>query len=91
MLAAAGGHTDIPEQLTGSGALEAGSHMEDRAVRAAAGVGHGEAVSLLLTRGERRRDQILGALVAAARRGHTQIVRTLLDLCPDLRPPRLTR
>ena len=86
MLATAGGHTDILEQLTGSGALEAGSHMEDRAVRAAAGAGHGEAVSLLLTWGERRRDQILGAVVAAARRGHTQIVRTMLDLCPDLRP-----
>ena len=46
MLAAAGGHTDILEQLTGSGALEAGSHMKDRAVRAAAGAGHGEVVSL---------------------------------------------
>ena len=46
MLAAAGGHTDILEQLTGSGALESGSHMKDRAVRAAAGAGHGEVVSL---------------------------------------------
>ena len=41
MLATAGCHSDILEQLTGSGALGAGSHMEDRAVRAAAGAGHG--------------------------------------------------
>ena len=37
VLAAAGGHTDILEHLTGSGSLETGLHMEDRAVRASAG------------------------------------------------------
>ena len=72
VLAAAGGHTDILETLTSCGSLEVSSDQEDRAVRAAAGAGQCEAVTLLL-RENRRRDMLLGASVAAARRGHSQV------------------
>ena len=72
VLAAAGGHTGILETLTSCGSLEVSSVQEDRAVRAAAGAGHSEVVTLLL-RGNRGRDLLLGASVAAARRGHCQV------------------
>ena len=72
MLAAAGGHTDILETLTSCGSLEVSSDQEDRAVRAAGEAGHCQVVSLLL-RGNKERDQLLGASVAAARRGHSQV------------------
>ena len=72
VLAAAGGHTDILETLTSCGSLEVSSDQGDRAVRAAAGAGHSEVVTLLL-RGDKGRDKLLGASVAAARRGHSQV------------------
>ena len=74
MLAAAGGHTDILERLT-SGGKEVSSDQVDRAVRAAAGAGHGQALRLLLHLEPLRQDLLLlGAGVAAAKRGHRQVL-----------------
>ena len=74
MLAAGGGHTDILERLT-QGDKEISSDQVDRAVRAAAGAGHGQALCLLLHIEPLRQEQLLlAAGVAAARRGHRQVL-----------------